>query len=63
MGFFYDGYSVLDRIGAAQYYHPINVVALPPFPRLFSPNRDYNTTCLCTSALFSAELAGSYLYL
>ena len=41
MGFFYDGYSVLDRIGAAQYYHPINVVALPPFPRLFSPNRDY----------------------
>jgi len=25
--FSYDGYSVPDRTGAAQYYHPIDVVA------------------------------------
>ena len=34
--FSYDGYSVPDRTGAAQYYHPINVVAPPPIPRFFS---------------------------
>ena len=37
--FFYDGYSVPDRTGAAQYYHPINVVAPPPIrpPIFFLP--------------------------